>query len=217
MDNMMIGGPLVLRQSGVLAERARALVARTRTGLGMFGADGETDELSPPVFDLDFIERLVAVRGEHDEQYRNMTLQYRNDELNIIMNGVKRVLENVGVQYPKVTKSVNQCIKLLNRVIAVYSGDTGYADSSDEIPAGADSSQAAPADAGVIPGESVEPGESIPTKRGDQSSVARRRGVVPRSAASRRALYEASVQAAALRRAREKAARILDDSDSFTE
>ena len=128
-----------------LADRARALVDRTRAGLGtrdlsvktrdglgVRGLDKYPDIL--PDYDLGFVDDLTSIRAEHVQACKDMTKQSRQRELTVIVNGVSQLLDNVGMMNPKMASRVSKCQELLNKILSGASfGSDGdfYPDDSD--------------------------------------------------------------------------------------
>lgn len=127
----------------MLADRARALVDRTRAGLGVkgvmvkrsagLGAEGLgvlPDNL--PVYDFDFIKELEQIRSEHISQAHSLTVGFKQRELTIVMDGVSRLLDSVGVMDPNMGSKVAQCQKLLNEILSGTSFEDASSNGSED-------------------------------------------------------------------------------------
>jgi hypothetical protein len=110
-----------------MADRARALVDRTRAGLGARGLaapDDDDEEVfvdEEIQFNMDFIRQLTRIHKEATRQIQDMKKNSEKEELNIVINGISGFLSEVSGKFPGTARALSRCQDILQRFL-----DGGY-------------------------------------------------------------------------------------------
>lgn len=116
-----------------LADRALALVNRTRAGLGVrglgAGSDEEDDDI--PQFNMDFVKELSRVHTANMTHIEDLKKQFDSRELAIVTNGVIGLLDEIGNAFPNSRPSIDRCTDMLRRVQGEELPDSSEEDSEE--------------------------------------------------------------------------------------
>jgi hypothetical protein len=120
--------------SRALADRARALVVKTRAGLGALGPDAGSGEdgVESVSFDMEFVKELNRIHKQSVQHLHDIQENRKNEEMHVITQGITGFLADVAERYPNTAGVINQFTRILEKMMEVRPDDPDEANESED-------------------------------------------------------------------------------------